>query len=285
MSARSDEIACSFVEAMAAAGIKPAEPIMHDLLSGKLVRFKAGDDRRPNSWARLHFDGRPAGAFGCHKRGISEKWKADQTIQSFTAREKSAYAKEMKAKRRAAADQKDLKQRATAGRAQIKLDGALPASSHPYLAKKRMSGKGLFQMGNLLLVPMRDVMGNLWNIQFIDAHGNKKFLTDGRVDGLFWVTEGVGRICVGEGVGTMGAIHRASGATCYAAFSAGNLLAVAKAVRVIHPHAQIIICADDDAHLVAHPTIKRNIGIDAAAAAAEAIGGCIALPRRSNVND
>lgn len=43
-------------------GVSPAEPISNSLLSGKLIRFKVGDDRRPNGWAVLHRDGRPAGA-------------------------------------------------------------------------------------------------------------------------------------------------------------------------------------------------------------------------------
>jgi len=71
------------------------------------------------------------------------------------------------------------------------------------------------------------------------------------------------------------------GSTVYAAFSAGNLVEGAKLVRLVHPDKAITVCADDDAHLVNHPNINRNIGMDAAHAAATAIGALVAVPTGS----
>jgi putative DNA primase/helicase len=39
-----------------------------------------------------------------------------------------------------------------------------------------------------------------------------------------------------------------------------------------------VICADDDAHLVEHPRIRKNLGIEYAKAAALAVGGRLAVP-------
>ena len=63
-----------------------------------------------------------------------------------------------------------------------------------------------------------------------------------------------------------------------ASFSAKNLEPVARAIRGRWPESSITIAADDDAHLLDHPTIKRNLGLDAAVAAAAAVGASIAMP-------
>jgi len=62
-----------FASAMASAGIPCGEPITAD---GTLHRFRTGDDHSENCWYVLHFNGVPAGAFGCWKRGITETWCA-----------------------------------------------------------------------------------------------------------------------------------------------------------------------------------------------------------------
>lgn len=89
-----------------------------------------------------------------------------------------------------------------------------------------------------------------------------------------------GLVCIGEGVGTMAAVRRATGHAIVAAFSAKNLAPVARAIASRWAGCDLVICADDDAHLVDHPTIKRNIGLEAAHAAALAVGGRVAVPPR-----
>jgi putative DNA primase/helicase len=136
---------------------------------------------------------------------------------------------------------------------------------HRYIDRKDMTGEGLRQRGNLVLIPMRDIDGTLWNLQRIAPDGTKLFLKGGRTDGLMWLCgQPDAVICIGEGV----------------SLSEKNLLPVARAVAGQWPDLDFIICADDDAHLVDHPTIARNLGIDAARAAALAIGGRLALPPR-----
>ena len=81
-------------------------------------------------------------------------------------------------------------------------------------------------------------------------------------------------IAVGEGAATMAAVHAATGRCSIAAFSSGNLAAVARAVRSRWPAACLILCADDDAGRL------PNIGLDAANAAARAVGGLVARPPR-----
>ena len=57
----------------------------------------------------------------------------------------------------------------------------------------------------------------------------------------------------------------------------------ARAVAQAHPRVDLVILADDDAHLVNNPTIGKNVGLEAAHAAALAVGGRVAIPPRKDV--
>jgi putative DNA primase/helicase len=80
------------------------------------------------------------------------------------------------------------------------------------------------------------------------------------------------RIIIGEGFATLASIHEATGATVIIAFDAGNLLAVAEAVRKQFHDTDVIIAADDDWKT------KGNPGRAKATEAARAIGARLAIP-------
>ncbi|MPY76879.1 MAG: DUF3987 domain-containing protein, partial [Alphaproteobacteria bacterium] len=79
-------------------------------------------------------------------------------------------------------------------------------------------------------------------------------------------------VCIAEGYATAASIHAATGHTTVVAFSAGNLSAVAEAIRQQHPGAHLIVCADDDRETVGNP------GLANAHAAARAVGALLAVP-------
>lgn len=280
------EAVADFIGAMEAAGVPPAESIAQQLMAGVMVRFQVQGDRagRRNGWAIFHSDGLPAGAFGCNKRQISDKWRAGGDRPGFTPAERAEYRLRMKTQKAERQREMEALHSATAARAERMLATAVSADpTHPYLLKKRVTGEGLAQSGDMLLVPMRDVTGHLWNLQRIYPDGTKMFLKGGRTDGLMWrVGAPDGLVCIGEGAGTMAAVRRATGHAVAAAFSAKNLEPVARAIASRWPDCDLVICADDDAHLVDHPNIKRNLGLDAAHAAALAVGGCVAMPPRGD---
>lgn len=155
---------------------------------------------------------------------------------------------------------------------------AKPATeAHAYLARKAMRAGGFREHNGLLLIPMRDLAGRPWNLQRITADGRKLFMSGARVDGLGWWRGKPGdTIAIGEGVATMAAVHAATGLCSIAAFTAGNLQAVTRAVRSAHPHATLILCADDDAKAGR----IGNPGVEAATTAARAMGGLVAMPPR-----
>ena len=204
----------------------------------------------------------------------------DRCTRRLSAAEQAA----LKRERREAAAQRQReavqKHKAAAVRAWNKWTAARPADPrHGYLVKKNLDGEGLRQIGRELLVPLCDITGRLWNLQRIWPGGFRLYLEDARTKGLmFLVGEVEGRLCVAEGVATAKAIRAATGYPVAAAMTWSNMEAVARLLRQRWPAAEITVCADDDQHLLANPHIRRNLGLEAATAAAAAIGARLAVP-------
>lgn len=279
----------AFLDAMSAAGIDPAEPIANDLLSTGRARFQCVGDRkgRKNGWARIYLDQRPAGAFGTYKGGLTVTWASDRVGPRLSKDERAAMRARQEAAKAERAAEREASHEAVAIEAQALLAAAGPVTSHAYLDRKRIDSEGLFQKGRFLIVPMQDAAGRIWNVQRIYPDGTKLFLKGGRVEGLFWLAGNFASdcrenpLCIGEGVATMKAVRRATGHDIAAAIDSGNLEKAARSLRALWPDRPMIVCADDDAHLIHNPRIRRNIGADAARAAAAAIGARVALPPRS----
>jgi putative DNA primase/helicase len=171
------------------------------------------------------------------------------------------------------------RQQSAARAASARWEAATPADAgHPYLRAKRVEAHGIRQSDGLLLVPMRDGDGVLWGVQSIAGDGAKRFQPGARKRGLWHLLGGpvVDGLCIAEGYATAASIHAAVGGPVAVAFDAGNLLPVARALRALHPSARIVVCADDDAATAAR--LGRNPGIEAAEAAARAVGGSVARP-------
>jgi len=248
-------IEASFREAMAQAGLVTDNPIIAD---GRLHRFDVNGDKRGSlaGWYVLHSDGITAGAFGCWKRDIKERWCA-KALRTLSANERSEYRHKMKiAKAVQEADEKARHNAATLTAAEIWRDAPLAPSSHSYLIKKNVRNHGLrLSLDNRLLVPLQDVSGKLHSIQFIDTDGEKRFLPNGRVRGCYF---GIGlpqkTLCICEGYATGASIFESTGYATACTLSAGNLPVVSEILRRKYPATKIIICADDDAD---SPDIKE----------------------------
>ena len=278
----------AFIDAMVAAGMTPVEPIAVKLASGGLIRFECEGDRkgRKNGWAVLHLDGMPAGAFGHHAFGISQSWRANAT-RVLSHGERADLAREWEAGRRKRDTEALARQEGVASECQRVWSNSRSADPfHPYLMRKRISGEGIRQTGSRLIVPMLDGVGQLWNIQRIGPDGQKRFTKGGRQKDLHLVLgQPAGTILIAEGFSTTASLRRATGHASVVAFSKDNLTATARSIRARWPDAEIIICADDDAHLVSNPRVLNNLGVEAAQEAARAVGGRVVLPPRSNPND
>ena len=153
-----------------------------------------------------------------------------------------------------------------------------PDSTHQYLERKKIEAHGISQQGDLLVIPIQDIDGNMISTQTIDAGGTKRFQKDAAVKGGMHVlgVPGAGPIYVAEGYATAASIFQATGQATVCAFSSGNIPAVVEALRSKHSNA-IRICADRDEH---------GAGERAALQAIEAIRGCsMVLPDAGDFND
>ncbi|MDS4015696.1 MAG: DUF3987 domain-containing protein [Candidatus Accumulibacter sp.] len=113
------------------------------------------------------------------------------------------------------------------------------------------------------------------SLQFIGADGDKRFLTGGRVTGCYFRignVQGAAALCVAEGFATGASIHEATGYPVAVAFNAGNLPAIAQAMRAKFPDLPVILCADDDYRTEGNP------GMTKATEAVRAVGGLLAVP-------
>ncbi|PYK96687.1 MAG: hypothetical protein DME19_18900 [Verrucomicrobia bacterium] len=251
----------AFRSAMAALGLHHAGPIIAD---GKLRRFKCEGDRQRNSWYVLHPGPPMAGAFGC--------WKWQET-----ERERERLETERHAKARKVAD--------------WILSRSNPAAAgHPYLTRKRVRPSGpLRQRGDLLVVPLRDVVGELQTLQFIapdkrfgggDEKRDKTFLSGGQSAGSFFTLADNhdGPLVICEGYATGASIHEATDFAVVCAMNCGNLLAVAQSLRAKWPEREIIIAADNDAFTTGKDGKPWNPGLNRATEAAKVVRAKLAVP-------
>ena len=126
----------------------------------------------------------------------------------------------------------------------------------PYLARKGVQAHGVRCLPDgTLLVPMRNLAGDLQNLQRIspakpaDGGPEKRFLPGGRKSGLWHLIgtlEGAAVLLLAEGYATAASVHEATGRPVGVCFDAGNLVNVAKALRAQWPALPLLVCGDDD---------------------------------------
>lgn len=130
-----------------------------------------------------------------------------------------------------------------------------------------------------LIIPIHSATGELWNYQRIQGDGRlKSFIPLAKVDGLWFELEGDekvngGQIFIAEGFATAASVKMAVSGRVLCAFYAGNMLNVAKEQRALNPHAEIIICADDDWQ------VEGNPGLQMANEAAGKVSGRVCVPK------
>lgn len=266
-----DNIPQAFQDAMMAAGIGYKGSIKAD---GKLHRFRVEGDKGGslNGWYVLHMDGTPSGAYGSWKHQVSGKWCA-KANGDLTAAERAENKRRMDAARKAREAEEQAIRQAAQEKAAIIWNASPPAPDHhPYLARKGVKAHGLRLSRGAIVLPMRDNAGILHSLQFIDAEGNKRFLSGGRKKGCYFAMgTPLDTLCIAEGYATGASVYEATGYAVAVAFDAGNLLPVAQALRQKFPEAEIILAADNDTETPGNPGLTR------AREAAAAIGGLIAI--------
>jgi len=263
----------AFKQAMQAAGLEPPAEILAD---GILHRFTVPGDKPKsnNGFYVLHSDDPPAGQFGCWKRGITQNW-CGKEYKTLTPEEKAHYAAKMEAMRRQRDEEREqLRAECRKWCASTWENAKEATNENPYLRRKGISSYGLKAFGDTLMIPLMDTAGAINGIQFISADGSKKFKTGTNKAGHFYK---IGKpkdetVLICEGYATGASSHQATGHCVVIAYDAGNLKAVAEAIRSKYPGYTIILAADDD------QATEGNPGLTKATEAAKAVCGKLAVP-------
>lgn len=272
----------SFKTAIQAHGLQPPDTIQ----PGKLHRFPGYDKGRGNdaAWCKL-FDDLRGGVFGDFSTGLDEHWQAETERNTYTAEEREAFKQRLETERQQRQAEQLRQHEAVAKHASELLAAALSdPTQHPYAIKKAVDFGPSVKRGawtqrgwiDVLLIPIYGDDGKIWTLEAININGEKDFLKGGRKRGGFHPMGKIrdaSRVLIGEGLATVAAVHAVDGVPGVAAMDAGNLSAVALAVRSMAPDAELILLADND--------IKAdgsNPGLKAATEAAQLVGGRVAVP-------
>jgi putative DNA primase/helicase len=266
-----------FVEKMNEFDLFPGEMV----LDGNIHRFKNMDDKGKNSWY-IGFDNGDfqAGAFGCFKMGIHEKYSSISTSH-MTKEQKIAYAKQQQ---ELAAQVESIKlnmNNKAARQANNIFNKGLKndVDSHQYLIDKDVASHGLKVNKEKLLIPMFNIDGEIVNIQSINISGEKRFHKGGLVKGCFYLIGEVKDIIVlCEGYATGATIYSAVKEATVICFNSSNLKNIALELSSLHPNASILIAGDDDQFN------EINSGRIEAIKAAKHIGGYTVFPKFKDVD-
>lgn len=209
--------------------------------SGDLFVVMAGDFREGDDfdyWSnKKRFTQDDSKAFEDAKKELAEKIKKER--EEYSKKHKSSNAKAL--------------------RNEVETDGLL--TTHDYLRRKRIDQMYCAKFidspeGIMLVIPMIDEAGEVWNYQRIYNNGQKLY-AKGRSIGLYNVIHVSDEVCyVCEGFATAVSVHKATGKSVVIAFSAGNIVPVIENIKLKYKH--IIVCADNDAYG------ETNTGIEAA---------------------
>ncbi|MGA4191076.1 toprim domain-containing protein [Ralstonia nicotianae] len=302
----SHDAVAQFRDAMAAQGIVVTDEIIAD---GRLHRYHVDGDKKGqrNAWAILHFDDKPAGAFGCNRRyGTDQKftWSA-KGAKPLTQAERRSLRERIEGQKAEREKAESARHATAAALAEQILDAATPSDGrHPYLERKGIGANGAsvgdwpvidpdtgeirYVLKNALLLQVRDFDKRIHSAQaIIERTGEdgrreftKLFLPGGAKRGHFCPigqpvkgADGRRTFIVAEGFATAASVHEATGHGCVVAFDAGNLAPVCREIRARFPDANILIVGDRDAEDHAQSTGSRK-----AAGAAVEVGACLFVP-------
>lgn len=260
-----------FRQAITAAGLEAPDHIE----PGRVIKFpghqKSGSNKA--AWCFM-FDDLRGGVFGDYSTNMESTWQASNSAP-YTLAERQAHLANIKAvQAQREADTLATQQQASETALQ-RFNEAAPCTQHAYSTMKGVQCYGVrIDAAGALLIPMRDTAGKLHSLQTITTDGDKRFHSGGRIKGCYHaIGRPAGRIIVCEGYATGASLHEATGEAVAVAFNAGGLEAVALALRAKYPALQIVLAADDD-HLT-----DGNPGLSKATAAAQAVGGLVAVPQ------
>ena len=153
-------------DAMAAVNI-PAPPANAQSTSGKWVRY----GKRNRYWF-MQQDG--VVLFGDWTTGERHHW-FENNNKPMSSKQKADQKAKVAQLIKAQKEEETRLHEEVAARCE-KLWGEMPATGNSsYLQRKKVEAYGLRYHNNRLVIPLRDVTGKLWSLQYISNNGSKLF--------------------------------------------------------------------------------------------------------------
>ena len=279
---------------------------------------ESGGDREKRGWYWLGWVDLPRddGSFARYITGGYGIWRGAENVRRKVELSKAARAclsddqrRAIEARRQAMQKQVKAQRQAeierAAAQAQVWWSKLATTGTSKYLDKKGVQGHGVrYAPSGALVIPMTDAVGKIYALEVIRPPGSgklgKQFLPKGMSQtGKFHLLappRARGVVLLAEGYATAASVFESTGIPAAVAFTAGNLMPVAQALTKAYPGVKVLICADDDYQSkcrscgqltpVADPACKhccaphggKNTGVEAAKAAAHAVGGAYVLP-------
>lgn len=274
-------------------GLEPAQP----LTFGKLTRCKTTQDKgkEKNGWYVIHEHRTEKneilifGSFGDWRTGDSNKIKVKPGRMSQEERDVMR-ARQEEAKRRAAEVAANAARRA-ANRAAGLFKRMPEKGRSAYLERKQIIGIRVryAPRTGALLIPMTTARDQIVGLQVIypekqaDTGRDKSYWPHGMSkEGAYHLIgphpEPGEPVLVCEGYATGASLHMATSFAVAIAFDAGNLSAVAKAMRERFPGRALIVCRDDDWKTKRPNGEPWNPGEEKGSNAALIVGGQVVGP-------
>ena len=268
---------------------RPADPatgfaalgIDHQHLKGGRAQCPQCNDGKHN--LSLDFTG---GLFHCFRCGFS-----GNATHQHDYRPDAAEIQRQAEQRQAEQVQRGIAKATAACNAARQWETLAKTGTHAYLERKGVAGHGVRYgkdgYGRFIAIPMRRIDGQIVGLQKIYAGRIAGRDTDrlfsagvakvGAMHVLGVLDDDITQINLGEGYSTCASAYEATGIVTVMAFDAGNLLAVAEALRARYPNAKIVLLADNDVRKPGSST-TINTGVEKATNAAIAVDGWIAVP-------
>ncbi len=250
------------------------------VVNGTFRRFSTGRTKRSDSngyYLLRERDGLIVGTLGCWKTGRNSLvcWtpQGRRPLRTGELAQRQQQMQRLRQELSASIEAEQAARYARGARTAAHIVAtAVPASTHPYLSKKRIRAhEGLLCLvaERLLVIPLLDIHGKLQTLQTIAADGTKRFMQDGQTRGACHVigtlpsaspgqAPSAKRLLVCEGYATGATLREHTGDTVVCAMTAGNLQTIALALRAQYPTLDnIIIAADNDRFTAGNPGLCK----------------------------
>ena len=226
-------------------------PPNHIEFSRRIKRFSDNGKKNKNGWyiAFYNPNNTAAVAFGNWK-GIKEKRFYNLNGRKMLLEDKAELSSFMqKAIKKFEHEKKDEQASAAIAAKELIKKCKKADPNHYYFTQKQIKPFGVYQLENILLIPIYNYQDEIISVQRIFSDGRKRFLPKSKVKGGSYVIGDINShelfyMC--EGYATGATLHHITNKPIVLAFSSNNLPEIAQIYRDKYPEKKNIIAADND---------------------------------------